>query len=157
MECDFGKRTRAFKEGIKFIIDPEDYEKIKDKSFCLNNKGYARTSKSEYIHRIIMNCPEDKVVDHIDGNPLNNRRSNLRICTHQENIMNQKKHKRNTSGYKGVSFVKSRNKFQAKIMSNGKRIHLGLFDDPQKAYEKYCSEARKLHGEFFNSGQVVGN
>lgn len=157
MECDFGKRTRAFKEGKKFIIDEEDYEKIKDKSFCLYRKGYVVTSKTEYLHRIIMNCPEGKVVDHIDGNKLDNRKSNLRICTNQENIMNQQKNKRNTSGYKGVTFRKDLNKFEAQIKLNGKRIHLGLFDDPQKAHQKYCSEGRRLHGEFFNSGQVVGN
>ena len=102
-----------------------------------------------------MNCPGGMYVDHIDGNKLNNRRSNLRICTNQENCMNRKKCNNNLAGYKGVHFRKDLNKFHAQIAFNGKKIYLGIFKTAEEAHQKYCEEGRKLFGEYFNSGEVV--
>jgi hypothetical protein len=152
MECDFGKRTKAFKDGIKFIIDPDDYDKfVKDESFRKLSTGHVRNSKNKYLHRLIMDAPDDMCVDHINGNPLDNRKENLRICTHQQNMMNQGKQKNNSTGFKGICFNKRDNKYQAQIMIDGKIKHLGLFDDKLDAYKAYCEACVKYHGEYHHT------
>lgn len=90
-------------------------------------------------------------VDHIDGDRLNNAKENLRECTRSENQRNRGMQENNKSGFKGVSFDKSRNKWQAGIGVNGKRISLGRFDTPELAYSAYCKKASELHGEFYHS------
>lgn len=92
--------------------------------------------------------PKGFLIDHIDGNSLNNRRSNLRLATRQENNRNRKKSKNNTSGYKGVCFDKYKKKWVATIGVDGKVIWLGRFKTPELAYEAYCEAAIKYHGEF---------
>lgn len=81
-----------------------------------------------------------EVVDHIDGDPRNNRRNNLRIVTATENAANTTKRKNNTSGYKGVSYVKARNCWKAVIGVNRKKIHFGsnfkTKEDAARAYKK---------------------
>lgn len=91
--------------------------------------------------------PEDEI-DHIDGDPRNNRISNLRECNRSENICNTKHRKNNTSGYKGVTWSKAANKWIAQIWKNSKRHHLGCFEDPEKAFEAYCKAADEMHKEF---------
>jgi hypothetical protein len=151
MECEFSKRTKAFKDGIKFIIYPDDYDKfVKDESFYLKD-GYVRNSKNKYLHRLIMDAPDDMCVDHINGDKLDNRKENLRICTNQQNQMNKAKYKNNKSGFKGVSFDKPTNKYKAQIMIDGKKKHLGRFDDKLDAYKAYCDACIKYHGEYHHT------
>ena len=152
MECSFSKRTKAFRDGLKFLIDPEDFDKIKDQSFRLHKRGYVFSGKHKLLHRILMNAPDDKQVDHINGDKLDNRKCNLRICTHQENNMNVGKRKDNSSGFKGVCFHKQHQKFQAQIYIDGKKKYLGLFEKAEDAFKVYCQAGKKLHGDFFNSG-----
>lgn len=114
------------------------------------NKGKATTYK---LHRVIMTPPENRVVDHINGNPLDNRRSNLRICTSAENSRNLKRQSNNTSGFPGVSWDKSRNKWAAKIRFNYKHINLGRYvnlSDAVKARERAEIE---YFGEFSSLGR----
>ena len=154
MECNFGNRTKAFRDGIKFLIDPDDYEKfVKDYRFCLAHEyvQYSSTKdglNNKRLHRIIMNCPDDKMVDHINMNKLDNRRENLRICSHQQNQYNTTKYSNNKSGFKGVSFNKKRQKFEAQIRIDGKQKIIGYFDTAEKAHEKYKEYALKHHGDF---------
>ena len=148
-ECDFSKRTKAFREGLKFIIDEDDYDKfVKGNSFSLEKKGYVRNASGKKIHRLIMNCPDDKQVDHINGDPLDNRKSNLRICSNQQNSFNKGKHKNNTSGFKGVNWNNNNKKYQSRIMLNGKSISLGYFEKAEDAYKAYCGACVKYHQEF---------
>ena len=109
------------------------------------------------VHRIMFQMyneiaylPPHVLVDHIDRNRLNNSKENLRQCNKKQNQRNRTKQLNNTSGFKGVSYDKKRNKWQAGIGVNGKRIGLGRFDTPELAYEAYCKSARELHGEFFH-------
>lgn len=92
--------------------------------------------------------PSDLLVDHIDGDPHNNRLANLRLATSRQNQCNQKTRSDNTSGLKGVSWSEERQKWQTGIQVNGKRIALGRFNTKEEAYAAYCEAARRLHGEF---------
>jgi len=103
------------------------------------------------MHRIIAGANhKDEIVDHINGNTLDNRRSNLRICSNAENGRNRGKNSNNSSGFKGV-FLK-RDKWAAQIKHNGKSIHLGTFKTPEEAHLAYQRAANKLHGRFKNYG-----
>jgi hypothetical protein len=102
-----------------------------------------------FLHWDIMGKPAKGYhVDHRDGNTLNCQRVNMRICTHRENLTNRKRHKNNTSGYKGVT--RNKGKWGAQIKSNYKLIWLGTFDDPVSAALAYDRAAREIFGEFAN-------
>ena len=107
-----------------------------------------------YLHRVILSrvlkreLKSDELVDHINGNPLDNRRCNLRLSTHSTNAMNRFKTIKNKSGYKGVVWSKKRHKWEASIRKDGKLNYLGGFDTPELAYEAYCKAAKELHGEY---------
>jgi len=92
--------------------------------------------------------PGDSLIDHIDGNPYNNKFANLRLATPRQNQCNQRRRCDNTSGLKGVSWSEERQKWQTGIQVNGKRIGLGRFNTKEEAYAAYCEAARRLHGEF---------
>lgn len=108
----------------------------------------------EQMHRIILQRALGRplllseLVDHKDTNTLNNRRSNLRIATVSQNTQNQRKRSNCTSPYKGVTWNKSCQKWQAAIKYHGKSIYLGVFDDPLEAHKRYCEKATELFGEF---------
>ena len=155
MECVFGNRTKAYKEGLKFIVDPDDYEKyVKKNSFQMNDNGYVRFGKGIKLHRVIMNVNDPKTdVDHINGNKLDNRKSNLRLCNRSQNCMNRGKPSNNSSGFKGVSFDKQKQKYHAYIKLNYKREHIGYFDTAEEAHQAYCKRASELHKDFANFGQ----
>lgn len=99
------------------------------------SKKYAVTTsngKAIFMHRLIMNCPEDKVIDHINANGLDNRKSNLRICTQLENMQNFSLSKFNQTG---IHYRPERKAWTATIGVNGKLIHLGQFQTYELAVE----------------------
>ena len=97
--------------GESCYVDKEDYEQIKDFRWYAVGKKKDRTRyvyaysdyKIYYLHKLLMNPTKGFVVDHIDGDGFNNRRSNLRICSNEDNLHNSKLSKKNATGYKGVS------------------------------------------------------
>ena len=100
IECEFGDMSKAYKDGKKFNVDYDDFiHHVMGYNFAMDTYGYVVYSSrkdglnNKKLHRIIMNCPDDMVVDHIDHNPFNNMRSNLRICTYHQNQMNVSKYK----------------------------------------------------------------
>jgi len=152
-------------QGQSTQVSPEDYD------FLSGFKWYAqrRTTshapvsyyamriagrKGQLMHRTILarmlgrELVSTEQVDHIDRDPLNNRRENLRLATASENLRNQSKHKDNTSGFKGVSFHKPMQKWQAQIAVNHKQIYLGCFDTAAAAAAAYDTAAQSLHGTF---------
>ena len=157
MEITVNSKTHGKKI---FLIDDEDYEKIKDYTWCIvkdKNSGnfYVRTSvrgdrfKKILLHRLILDCYDKKIIDHSDGNTLNNKKNNLRICNKSKNAMNSKK--RNdalTSKYKGVHFNTRTQKYVAKIIVDGKTTHIGYFDSELNAAKAYNKYSKIYHGAY---------
>lgn len=92
--------------------------------------------------------PHGFLVDHRDGNGLNNRWLNLRRATFSQNVCNSKLGRSNTSGFKGVSFDRKSGRWHAQIMLDRKQKHLGRFPTPELAHAAYCHAAERLHGDF---------
>lgn len=136
------------------IIDKEDFDKIKNMSWYYDSKGYARNRNGIMMHRIVMQCPDKIEVDHKNHNTLDNRKENLRICTRSQNQANKQLTATNTSGFKGVSFNKKKNKFSASIRCNGKQFHLGYFSNSEEAHQEYSKKGKELFGEFFFDGKI---
>jgi hypothetical protein len=134
------------------LVDEENYSEIAQFRWCLNTNGYpirTENGQTTLMSRQIMNPPEDMYVDHIDGEPLNNKRDNLRICTNSQNQQHRVKlTSTSTSGYHGVSFYKSTCKWVSRIMTNGKRICLGYFDTIEEAIEARKEAEIKYHGNY---------
>jgi len=155
MKCEFGKRSKPFKDGKTFIVD--DDVDLTGYSFSLS-RGYVIFSGTKdglcgkYIHRWIMGFPDGFEIDHKNNDPLDNRRCNLRVCSHQENMFNRLINKNNKSGFKGVSFYKSTNKYRSQISINKKIKTIGYFETAEEAHEAYCKKAQELYGEYYNSG-----
>ena len=134
--------------GNQFLFDKEDFDKIKD--YCWHICTYAvseiEKGKTVYLHKLILNSVDD--VDHINGNTLDNRKFNLREATHQQNMMNQKLHKNNTSGVSGVTFNERSQCWVARIGYKMKRIYLGSFTNYEDAVNARREAEKKYFGEW---------
>lgn len=144
-------------KGYVAIVDDEDYELVNQWKWCYSpcGKGYATRAvqrnnkiKNIQMHRIIVNANRGEEVDHINGNSLDNRRSNLRICESKNNSWNTCSHKDGTSKYKGVFWNKQKNQWQVKICCNYKTYHVGFFDDEEEAAYSYDVVAKRFFGEY---------
>lgn len=141
------------------MVDDEDFEEMSKYNWSCggrySGKVYARrvtkskgVQKSIYMHRVLMRPEPGMLIDHIDGNTLNNQKSNLRVCNHRENIRNGKNRTTNRSGFKGVSFIAAKKRYAAHIKHNYKSIYLGYFHNPKEAAVTYNMAAIYLFGEF---------
>ena len=142
-------------KGEEFWFDLEDYDLIKDYCWYKNKDGYitstdSKTRKTVLFHRIVTDCPNGLTPDHIHGKETrcDNRKSNLRIVTTQQNGMNSALSKNNTSGVTGVTWHKRDNVWQARIKVKYKYIHLGYFDSFEDAVNARKEAEEKYFGEF---------
>ena len=147
---------------FEVLYDAEDEDKINKHTWYIKKEYKSSNiySAAAYflggtlrMHRLIMNTPKGMHTDHINGNPLDNRKENLRICTPAQNSRNRRKNKNNKSGFKGVkrccgSWYEGTIKWMASINFEGKRMHLGVYDIPEEAARAYDAKAIELHGEF---------
>lgn len=144
------------------VIDDSDYAKISQHKWrsiktSPRTPEYAATKiKGElvYMHRFLLG-DGDYIADHINGNGLDNRKSNLRKATSHQNSWNSKKKSCGvTSRYKGVGWVKKDKAFQARIRTPEGRISLGYFDNELDAAMAYNKKAYELHGDYAKLNDV---
>lgn len=140
------------------LVDDEDYEylngfkwyaaKFENYYYAIRNiSDLCGNQRSIRMHRVITDNPEGLVIDHINGDGLDNRKCNLRICTGTQNVRNQKA-KGGTSKYKGVYFNRKHKKFHSRITVNNLKIHLGSFENEEEAAKAYDKAALFYHKEF---------
>lgn len=151
--------------GYTVLIDDEDYDKIMPYTWYINQKSlrvsrlvyFQRTYRDKnkkkctiVLSRVILGLQlyDGKICDHINGNTLDNRKENLRICSKKENQRNCRKHKDNKTGFKGIYYQKGAKKYHSQISVNSKIIYLGLFNSPVDAHAAYCQASAKYHGDF---------
>ncbi len=153
-----GARVIPLTKGKFAIVDWEDYDWLTSLAkwslsgeYAFRRKERKGIGQSILMHSLLIEREVGKVIDHINRNKLDNRRSNLRCCTQSQNLMNRGANKGNSSGFKGVSFCKKDGKWAASICVNYKATNLGKFNTPEEAHAAYCEAGKRLHGEFFTA------
>ena len=109
--------------------------------------GGPKPNRLILMHRVLMGEPEGMLVDHVDGNGLNNVRCNLRVAVMAQNLHNTGRHQDNKSGFKGVHQHRP-GRWVAYIMAFGRKEYLGIHDTPEAAHAAYCAASERLHGAF---------
>lgn len=162
----------ALSRGYVAIIDDEDFEKVSQYKWHASQhekKIYAKrkrwipdesitTKQGKYVkkgyyktialHRVILDAPDDMEVDHINGNPLDCRKINLRVCSHEQNMWNLKGRSDSKSGYRGITWDKQTQKWRATLTYKKQFINIGRFDNLDDAIKAHQEKAKELFGEF---------
>lgn len=146
-------------KGYSAIVDDEDYDFLMQWKwhvvvgpkhvYAMRNSAPVDGRRHHILmHRVLNDTPEGFDTDHANGNSLDNRRSNLRTATRTQNMWNRAPNRRCASRHKGVSWHRQHRKWVAAIQVNGRRRHIGLFDDEDAAAAAYAARARKEFGDF---------
>lgn len=148
-------RTIPLTRGLEAIVDAADYEAlsaIKWHAHGCRGVFYAANGGGgqgrTFMHRLLCDAPVGLQVDHINGNPLDNRRSNLRLCVDRQNRWNRGARATSASGIKGVMLCRRTGRWAAVITAYRKRHYLGSYVDQAEAARAYDAAALRLHGEF---------
>lgn len=151
-------------QGVVFLVDADQRHLLEHSwSLCVpdGEKPWLRylaryeAKRKLYLHREVMGVLDagpGVEVDHVDNNTLNNRRSNLRIVSRQQNVYNARRRADNTSGVKGVGWSKSKGCWRARIRADGVEHHLGYFSNLDEAKTAREAAAVRLHGDFVRHG-----
>ncbi len=150
-------REIPLSQGMVAIVDDADFDWLSQwKWYAVANHGsaytrplkfYVRCKAAGYMHRLIAAAPDGLQVDHINGNPLDNRRENLRVCTRRQNLLSRPSGSSpSASGFRGV--FQGKNRYRARIVVHGHRYGLGAFATPEDAARAYDAAARQHFGEF---------
>ena len=147
-----------FRDGGFFLIDAADFPLVSSFStwrvacggYVAGNisRRVTRGNRMILLHMLLLGPHTGQDVDHINGDRMDNRRQNLRLCTHQENCFNQRKKITNTSGYTGVSYSKRSSRYEAYIHRDARKIYLGLYATPEAAARVRDQAALRYHGEY---------
>lgn len=153
--------------GYDVIIDKEDIHLIVNHKWSVNKRDLLRYGLYYFIcrigveivplHRHILGCKwkDGNIVDHINGNTLDNRKTNLRLCNKSQSQMNRGKPSNNKTGFKGVSYRKDKGRYEGRIKVNGKTVHLGYTNTAKESYERYVEAAKKHYGVFFREESAI--
>lgn len=167
LETEIVVQYLILSQGKFSQVDDEDYDWLNQWKWSYRNNGYAiraqhvgmfngkQKQQMIRLHRFIMSAPHGMSVDHINGDGLDNRRCNLRICTHSQNHMNSKSRNGSSSKYKGVTWLKKENKWWARIKVDGVYLSLGKFVCEEDAGLAYNVAAEKHYGQFSRSNLVA--
>ena len=148
-------------KGRVTVVDAEDYEFLSKWKWYFDEYAKRRSSLSDgndkviRMHRLVLPVKDEEQIDHINRDKLDNRKVNLRPCTHAENQRNRPVCKNNTSGYKGVR-KHIRGYWESRIKVNGKEIHIGRYSDIKEAARAYNAVAKKHFGEFAYLNKIEG-
>jgi hypothetical protein len=149
--------TFTLTQGQVALIDDDDFDRVNERKWQAQWKVggcYAVTKmrvpniRHVSMHRLIMGEPIGLEIDHINMRTLDNRKCNLRIVTRLQNRMNKGKPSNNTSGFKGVCFIKKCGRYRATILVNGKLLFMGYFKTATEAAYVHDEAARKYHGVY---------
>ena len=143
--------TRTSKGDIVNNKDSKGYLRV---NIC--GAGYVKAHRVAWMHFYGNALKSSEHIDHINGNRCDNRIANLRIASIKENLRNTKKHIDGNAPYKGITFNKKCNKWQAQISGGGKYKYIGLFADPKLAAIEYDSHAIEIYGEFARTNAMLG-
>ena len=152
--------------GKVAIVDAADFDALSAYKWCAMQSGNGKframrkgprnggSGAAILMHRLVMSAPEGVKVDHINHDPLDNRRSNLRLCTRSQNICNRRMPRGPNTPYRGVSRRQDCKSWRAQIKADGRNIHLGNFHTPEEAARAYDAAARHYYGEFATLNRV---
>lgn len=163
MKVEIGTKNKT-----NILIDKEDYERLIGNgwSLSLTEHGYIFCNKylgkkdgkykyeRKYLHALIMGTPKGLFTDHINGNRLDNRKKNLRICSAGQNTYNMKSNHGTSSSHKGVYKHSVNNRWIAQIRKAGKTEYLGSFKTEKEAALTYNRRAVELHGDFARLNKI---
>jgi hypothetical protein len=138
-------------QGKIALISDEDYERVSKHSWCFSAGRYAQSrikGKAIYLHRFILDAKPGEEVDHKNRDTLDNRRENLRMCNHYQNMNNVVKTKKNSTGYRGVYLDKRRGVYYAQISFRGKVISSWKCATAIEAARAYNALSINYNGEF---------
>lgn len=156
------KELNIYGTNKKALVDDEDYPLLSRYKWHFDHKEYVKSSifnTTVKLHRMIMAAPKSLQVDHINGDKLDNRKCNLRLCDNASNQANKKKRplmkgKPTSSRFKGVHYRKDRKEWSARIGHKNKRIDLGSYKNEEDAAIAYNKAALKYHGEFASLNKI---
>jgi hypothetical protein len=146
-----GQKYIPLTRGKFAIVDEGDFEEVSKSTWTFDGIYPTRNlggGRMQRLHNFLMPLPKPLEVDHRNKNTLDNRRSNLRQSTRSQNGANRRRHKNNTTGFKGVFLDKRSGKFVARICFENKATHLGTFSSAKDASNAYIAACKAIHGEF---------
>ena len=151
-------------DGREFLIDKNDYALIGNYHWIINSRGYVCSNTygiNVHLARVLFDLPpysRIQEVDHISGDPLDNRRRNLRLCSTSNNARNRGLRSDSLTGYKGVSYRSSQGVYIARIVPwpAAKRLFLGKFNTAEEAAVAYDRAAVLYHGEYARTNKMLG-
>ena len=139
-------KTIKITQGRRAIVDDEDFDRVNSRRWSYHHSGYVVRGKPQVsLHRFIIGARKGEFVDHVNGDKMDNRKSNLRLCTPAQNVQNTKSKR---GSLKGLEYRPSRRAWAVRIMASGQRHYVGYFKDKGVAMEARDVALNKLHGEF---------
>lgn len=156
-----GSKLIPLSQGKFAIVDEDNFDALSEHNWMYSH-GYAKRNfvkengkkTTIYLHRVILGAEKGQIVDHKNGNPLDNRKTNIRICSQSENLFNKRIQSNNKSGYKGVAWNKEKKKWQAQARFCGKRYSIGYFQTKEEAAKAYNNTIIKISSEFSKPNEL---